>query len=299
MISVIIPSYNSWPLIGRTLYSLEKQNYQGEYEIVVADCSNDSSNPEISANFPKIKLIHVERREYPGAARNRAIDASKGDIIAMIDADAEASDSWLAVIDRNFKKEPQATGFGGAIENARDHIKAARIAHLLEFGGYTSAWSRRKVRMAPTCNLALKREIFNYARFFEEWFGNEDVLLAKKIETLGKSIIFDPDMLVFHHTRDNWEAIYEHQHNLGRDTGRCRTRFNVPGAWLARRPGASYLIPAIKYTLLLKRVLGPDRRYAIDFFSFSPRIITALNSFASGFREGMRIEHERTENAER
>jgi glycosyltransferase involved in cell wall biosynthesis len=291
MISVIIPSYNSWPLIGRTLYSLEKQNFKGEFEIIVADSSSDNSNVEISANFPKIKLIHSEKRLFPGAARNRAIDESKGSIIAMIDADAEASDNWLSTIDLNFKKDPQSAGFGGAIENTRDHITAARIAHLLEFGGYTQAWKRRKVRMAPACNLALKREIFDYARFFEEWFGNEDVLLAKKIETLGKEIIFDPEMVVFHNTRDTWKSIYEHQYNLGRDTGRCRTRFNVDGSWLARKPGASYLIPMIKYMLLLKRVIGPDRRYALDFISLTPVIIIALNRFASGFREGIHLEH--------
>ena len=294
MISVIIPSYNSWPLIERTLISLEKQKYSGEYEVIVADSSDDGSHLEIAKNFPKINLLHKERRDFPGAGRNRAIDASKGDIIAMIDADAEASENWLDVIAKNIEREPDVAGFGGAVENARKESTAAQVAHLLEFGGYTPNWKKRKVRMNPACNLALRREVFDKVRFIEEWFGNEDVLLAKEIESMGKYIIFDPQMLVFHHTRDNWDAIYNHQYNLGRDTGRCRYRYDVPGSWLAHSAGASYLIPLIKYILLIRRVLGPDNEYSGVFFSATSKIMHALNLFAKGFRDGVRIEKSAT-----
>ena len=295
MISVIIPSYNSWPLIGKTLKSLEKQDFDGDFEVIIADCSDDGSCERISEGFPNFRILHKETRDYPGAARNRAIDASRGDIIAMIDADAEASENWLSKINENFQKEPDVTGFGGAIENANHKKKAAGIAHFLEFGGYTSKWPRRTVRMTPTCNLALKRDVFDSAKFIEEWFGNEDVMISQEISRMGGKIIFDPEMLVFHHTRDNWESIYEHQRRLGRDTGRARYRYKLPGSWLAHTTGAYLLIPAIKYLLLCKRVIGFDRNYFPDFISSSIQVLRALNFFSAGFREGIKMERELTQ----
>ena len=290
MISVIIPSYNSMPLIERTLISFRNQKFTGEFEIIVADSSDDGTHVEIGKKFPDVRCLHKEGRDFPGGGRNRAIDVAKGEIIAMIDADAEANENWLDAIAGNFEKEPDVAGFGGAIENARQDSIEAQVAHLLEFGGYTSNWKRRKVRMCPSCNLALKREIFAKAKFLDEWFGNEDVLLADEIARMGKYIVFDPKMLVFHHTRNTWDSVYNHQKRLGVDTGRSRFRYELPGSWLAHFPLASYLIPLIKYLLLLRRIFSADKEYAGLFVRHTFRILHALNLFASGFREGVRIE---------
>jgi glycosyltransferase involved in cell wall biosynthesis len=290
MISVIIPSYNSWPLIGETLQSLSEQKTSVEFEIIVADCSTDGSDRKIAEMFPSARLLHKDAHDYPGAARNRAIDNAKGEIIAMIDADAKASEDWIDRISLNFETNPDVTGFGGAIENARKESRSARVAHLLEFGGYTPSWNRRKVRMTPTCNLALKKNVFDSARFLEDWFGNEDVLIADHINRTKGTIIFDPQMLVCHYTRDSWAAIFDHQKRLGLDTGRTRYQFDLPGSYLAHNPLAMMLIPSIKYLFLLKRVFSYDREYLADFLSCNLQVIKALNSFAAGFRDGVSLQ---------
>jgi len=285
MISVIIPSYNSWPLIGKTLESLTPQKEHCG-EIIVSDSSDDGSHKKIVAHYPQVTVIHHPERLFPGAARNRAIDAASGSVIAMIDADAEASTGWLRAIGENFRREPDAAGFGGSIANASEGLPAARIAHLLEFGGYTPAWPRRRVRMAPSCNLALRREVFDHARFLEDWFGNEDVLLADDISQRGGHIVFDPAMTVYHHTKDDWGAILAHMKRIGRDTGRARSRYDLPGSWLARAPGAALLVGPIKYLLALRRVVGHDSAYIGDFARQTPRVIAAVHAFSAGFREG-------------
>lgn len=287
MISVIIPSYNSWPLIGETLQSLSDQKTSVEFEIIVADCSTDGTDRKIAEMFPSVRLLHKDTHDYPGAARNRAIDDAKGEIIAMIDADAKASEGWIEKISLNFKTNPYAMGFGGAIENASRESRPARVAHLLEFGGYTPSWKRRKVRMTPTCNLALKKNVFDSVRFLEDWFGNEDVLIADHISRMKGTIIFDPEMLVYHYTRDSWESIFDHQKKLGHDTGRTRYQYNLPGSWLAHNTLAMFLIPFIKYFFLLKRVFSCDGEYLADFLACNPQVIKALRVFAKGFREGV------------
>ncbi|MBI5142770.1 MAG: glycosyltransferase [Nitrospirae bacterium] len=287
MISVIIPSYNSWPLIGKTLESLTTQNARCG-EIIVSDSSDDGSDQKITTHYPHVTLLHNSGRLFPGAARNRAIDVASGSVIAMIDADAEASPDWLHAIGENFVREPEAAGFGGSIANARESSPAARIAHLLEFGGYTPAWPRRRVRMAPSCNLALRRDVFDHARFLEDWFGNEDVLLADNISRRGGHIVFDPAMSVNHHTKDDWAGIYAHMRKIGRDTGRARLRYDLPGSWLARTPGAALLVGPIKYLLALKRVIGCDRAYLGDFIRQTPRVVAAVHAFSAGFRVGIR-----------
>lgn len=90
IVSVVVPFYDSVDVLQRALRSVRNQNFAGPVEtIVVVDGSHEDLSA-VRANFPGVVLIHQENAG-PGPARNRGIEAARGEFIAFLDAD----DHWL------------------------------------------------------------------------------------------------------------------------------------------------------------------------------------------------------------
>lgn len=104
-ISVIIPTHNRSKLLVRAIKSVQEQTYPVDEIIVVSDGSTDDTEVvvnEMSKKDARVKLIAY----YPGHngnyARNKGLEAAKGDYIAFLDDD----DEWLS-----FKIERQMEVF--------------------------------------------------------------------------------------------------------------------------------------------------------------------------------------------
>ncbi|MBI9051227.1 MAG: glycosyltransferase [Anaerolineaceae bacterium] len=89
-VSVIIPVYNSEKTICETIDSVLAQTYQDFEIIVVDDGSTDKSKELIQSYGSKAKYIYQENGGQ-ASARNTAIRASSGNILAFLDSD----DLWL------------------------------------------------------------------------------------------------------------------------------------------------------------------------------------------------------------
>jgi GT2 family glycosyltransferase len=85
--SVIIPVYNRAAVLGIAIRSVLAQSYQ-DFEIVVVDDGSKDDPAAIARAFndPRIRFI-AQENQGGGAARNTAIDASRGRFIAPLDSD--------------------------------------------------------------------------------------------------------------------------------------------------------------------------------------------------------------------
>jgi glycosyltransferase involved in cell wall biosynthesis len=102
LVSVIIPAYNAEAFISETLKSVLAQTYQNIEVLVVDDGSQDRTSEIVesfAANDSRIKLLR-QSNQGATAARNLAIEKSKGEFIAPIDAD----DIWYP---QNLEKQVQ------------------------------------------------------------------------------------------------------------------------------------------------------------------------------------------------
>lgn len=96
MISVVIPMYNSEKTIINAIESVKNQTYKGDLEIIVVDDGSEDKSSEVVNHYItehselSIKLL---QRTNGGvsAARNTGMKASKGELIALLDAD----DVWM------------------------------------------------------------------------------------------------------------------------------------------------------------------------------------------------------------
>ena len=90
-ISVVVPLYNKAAHVRRALDSVAAQTFRDFEAIVVDDGSTDGGGRVVEeyedARFRLVKQTNAG----PGAARNRGIRESSGDVLAFLDAD----DEWL------------------------------------------------------------------------------------------------------------------------------------------------------------------------------------------------------------
>lgn len=111
MISVVIPLYNKETLISNTLSTVLIQSYQDYEVIVVDDGSTDNSVAEVEkVQDPRIRLIRQQNAGV-SVARNRGVEAAKGDLIAFLDADDEWKPEYLATQYHLSQKYPKCSVF--------------------------------------------------------------------------------------------------------------------------------------------------------------------------------------------
>src|SRR5512143_4014499 len=90
LVSVVMPVYNGARYLRQALESALNQTYRPLEIIVVDDGSTDETSAILAEFGSRIRAI---RQKNPGsaAARNAALQAAHGEIIAFLDAD----DLWL------------------------------------------------------------------------------------------------------------------------------------------------------------------------------------------------------------
>lgn len=93
-VSVVVPIYNVEKYLEPCLDSLRKQTLKDIEIICVNDGSTDKSGEilaEYAAHDKRFKVI-TQENQYVGAARNRGIEAARGEYIGFID-----SDDWVSL----------------------------------------------------------------------------------------------------------------------------------------------------------------------------------------------------------
>jgi len=89
-VSVIIPTYNRWPMLREAVDSVLAQTYKDFELIVVDDGSTDETAEWLGQLGAPIRVISQGRRGV-AAARNLGVSAAQGRYLAFLDSD----DLWL------------------------------------------------------------------------------------------------------------------------------------------------------------------------------------------------------------
>ena len=90
MISVVIPALNSEKYLKAALKSVDAQGCE-DLEILVVDDHSSDGTAAIGARHPRTRVLQLEVRTGPSAARNMGIENARGEWVAFLDAD----DLWV------------------------------------------------------------------------------------------------------------------------------------------------------------------------------------------------------------
>jgi len=146
----------------------------------------------------------------PGKKRDIAARQAKGDILAFIDDDAYPREDWLGNALKNFSNPEVAAVGGPGLTPNEDSLlqKASGFIYSSPFAGgvykyrYTSGM-RRLVDDCPSCNFLVRKSVFEEIGGFNTnfWPGEDTKLCLDITKKLGGKIVYDPEVIVYHHRR--------------------------------------------------------------------------------------------------
>jgi glycosyltransferase involved in cell wall biosynthesis len=180
--SVVVPAYNEGAYLGRTLASLQAQDFEGPYEIIVVDNNSDDDTAEVARSFG-VLLVH-EPETGVCAARQRGAEAASGEILVSTDADTEHPPDWLRRIDSTFRQTAGTVAVAGPCRYEGEHSWTKAYPALL-FGLVAHIFERTGVVLyVSATNLAMTRTAFpGYDRTQTQ--GGDELDLLRRLRRRG------------------------------------------------------------------------------------------------------------------
>jgi glycosyltransferase involved in cell wall biosynthesis len=107
----VIPAYNEAEFIGSCLDSLQDQDFDGPYEVIVVDNNCTDGTAELARS--RGVTVVQEPRAGVCPARQSGTTAASGEIVISTDADTVFSRDWLSRIDQAFRDDPRRVAVAG------------------------------------------------------------------------------------------------------------------------------------------------------------------------------------------
>jgi len=215
--SVVVPAYNAARTIVRCLETLKRLNYP-DYEILVVDDGSSDSTAALveRAGVRVLKLPH----QGLAAARNAALEAARGRIVAFIDADAEADRDWLYHLAEAIGRRDRAAAGGQNFPPPPSSALKAAIA--------AAPGQPREVRLHDQdlaqlcgCSMAVDKLKLGPHQQFDPAFtsAGDDVDFSRRLSDTGATLAYAPGAVVLHERRATVAAYLKQQRGYGQAEG--------------------------------------------------------------------------------
>ncbi len=305
--SVIIPvkEINDYIRTAMPHYAAMKER---DYEILIfPDEETQESFPEMGE---KVRVI-PSGKTGPAQKRDMALQYARGEIIAFIDDDAYPSPAWLEEALPYFE-DPSVGAVGGPAVTAPeddDWQKASGKVYESKMcsAGYTYRYlpeAGRDVDDLPSVNLIVRADLFRRVGGYDSnYYPGEDTKLCLDIVNAGYRIVYDPQILVYHHRRRMFRAHLRQATNYAKHRGYFakvlpqtsrRFAYFVPTLFVAGLilgPVLAIFVPAIWYIygsvlLVYFLLLAGSIRHAENFRVW---ILALLGIFLTHVGYGIRF----------
>jgi glycosyltransferase involved in cell wall biosynthesis len=232
-VSVIVPALNATATLRQTFSAILASDLPREqFELILCDDGSTDETSLVGAEFCDVVVRLSGKPHGPAYARNRASEASRGEIIVFVDADVVVhpdalrrivdhldADPELSAVFGSYDSRPTAPGLVSQYRNLLHHY-----VHTLGRGPAETFWAGLG---------AIRASAFEEAGRFDEWHYSrpqiEDIELGRRLRLTGHSIRLDPDIQGTHLKRWTFGGTFSSD---------FRHR-GVPWMWLILKEGVS------------------------------------------------------------
>lgn len=238
--TVILPCYNSDDTIGQQMEALARQDWQDDWELIVADNGSTDKTVEIVESYadriPNLRVLNVYSgeglREPPSASYNKAFRAAKSDIFISCESDDEAADGWLV----HMVEAMQTAHFvGSAIDdyklNSADLISPGEGMQSRE-AGFPNFIGPLRLPFAVGATIGISRKLWETVGDFDVEIGHLwDIDYSWRAQLAGFDLVFVPDALMYYRQRTTFKARYKQGKMYGVSSSRITAKFGTPSVF--------------------------------------------------------------------
>ncbi len=224
LITIVSTVRNEARNIAHLLDSLVVQ--EGPIEILIVDSSSEDGTPDIVRQYEKkYDFIHVYfLGGTRGAGRNFGIKHARGEAVAFIDGDAIANPFWIHELREGLQTSDVVAG--RSIQMGYKPFEDLERVELFVRGVDVTY---------PSSNLAYKKQVLvEIGGFDEAMVTAEDIDLNLRAVVAGHPILFRPNAIVYHRTRDSYFDFLRQAFWNG--VGRKQLTMKHGSLWGAYRP---------------------------------------------------------------
>lgn len=196
-ISVVIPAYDEEKYLSPCLQSLQRQDFDGNYEVIVADNSSGDNTVRIAERYADRVIVHP--RGTIAFGRQSGAEAARYPVVAFTDADTCVSPDWLSELAASFECGGVIGVHGQLMPYDGNEFEQSFCRYVLP--PYSRFMAHINHPSVPGSNFAVKKDAFRKAGGFNtKLITGEDVELCTRVKRYGR-IAFNPAALVYVSTR--------------------------------------------------------------------------------------------------
>jgi GT2 family glycosyltransferase len=211
LISVVIVNWNRKELLRACLESVRQQAGVEFETIVVDNGSADGSADMAEREFGARVIRNTENRGFC-AANNQGIAAARGEMVALLNNDAEAEPGWLAALERAMGRAADVGMAASKVLVWEEPQRIDKAGHLIYPDGQNRGrgsgaqdvgqFDREEEALWPDGCAALyrKRMLDEIGGFDEDFFAyGDDAELGLRARIAGWKCIYTPEAVARHH----------------------------------------------------------------------------------------------------
>lgn len=215
-ISVVLATKgNKLVLLERCIKSLQNQSFR-DFEIILVYKIFPEQLREL---FETCNIVTLkENLSTLGAARNLGVKHAKGELVALIDDDCEASEDWLKKIYSTFLRYPSLVCLGGPHFTPQEESQKNPLRFVegsfLESHMQKTHLDRSAIGKIAGCNVAYRKVIFEKIGYLDETLkSGEDWEFHRRLAENGYNMRYDPEISVWHH-RQGLKHVFQTSSNM-------------------------------------------------------------------------------------
>ena len=219
----------------------------GAFEVIVLPNEMPAEGVPTFMQDPRIHVVPTGRVS-PALKRDEGARRARYDHLAFLDDDAYPRADWLTRAAAAFRASGAAAVGGPGVMPAkagfRERVSGLFFETLVGGGGldyrYRSAGRGFFVDDYPTVNFMVRKDSFVAVGGFDnDFWPGEDTKFCRDLVATGRTIWYDPDVVVYHHRRPTLTGHLRQLAGYGRHRGRFARLFPETSA----RP--VYFAPAL------------------------------------------------------
>ncbi len=218
-VSIIIPVYNDPEGVRATVESLCAQEYDSYQVLPVDNNSTDETNSVLekfaTQQSDLIDPVEEVTVQSSYAARNTGIKHATGEILLFLDADMWVSKNWVEEMTTTLESNDYDY-MGCNVELVVNNQPNFWEQYEQSFSFPVETYLNDK-HFAPTCALAVRREVFEAVGIFDERLesgGDEE--FGQRVHRAGFKQGYAQNVTAYHPARDSWGALRSKAVRIGR-----------------------------------------------------------------------------------